>query len=87
MLTRTFTLTLFVLLASTAACTFALAEETAGQQLDHAATNVGNATRKTVRAAKDKTCELVDGKVSCLGKKIKHKAQNAADDLNAKGQN
>jgi hypothetical protein len=36
--------------------------------------------KKAVREVKDKTCEMVHGKLHCTAKKIKHKTQNAIDD-------
>lgn len=39
------------------------------------------ATSKTARKVKDEVCEMVDGKMKCVGKKIKHAAQNASDNL------
>lgn len=44
------------------------------------ADEVGNAVKKSVRTAKDKTCEMINGKMQCLGKKIKHKLENASDE-------
>ncbi len=49
-----------------------------------AADGVSTSAKKAVRSAKDKTCELIDGKVSCAAKKVKHKAQNAIDDIKGK---
>ncbi len=43
--------------------------------------DVKKGTKKAARKVKDKTCELVDGKMSCAGKKLKHKAQNVGDDI------
>lgn len=39
------------------------------------------AAKKTARKVKDEVCEMVDGKMKCVGKKIKHAAQNAADNV------
>jgi hypothetical protein len=52
-----------------------------GNDAKHAANDVKKTAKKTARSVKDKTCEMVDGKLSCAGKKLKHKAQNAADDV------
>jgi len=35
--------------------------------------------KKAARAAEDKTCELVNGKMECAAKKVKHSIQNGAD--------
>ena len=47
--------------------------------VSQAADDAGNSVKKTYRNAKDKTCEMVNGKMQCLGKKIKHKIENASD--------
>ena len=47
--------------------------------VSHTADEAGNSVKKTYRNAKDKTCEMVNGKMQCLGKKIKHKMENASD--------
>jgi hypothetical protein len=39
------------------------------------------AAAKTSRKVKDEVCEMVDGKMKCVGKKIKHAAQNAGDNI------
>ncbi len=40
--------------------------------------------RKNARALKDKSCELVNGKMECAGKKLKHKAENLGDEVKDK---
>lgn len=37
--------------------------------------------KSTYRDAKDKVCEMIDGKMKCVAKKIKNKALNMADKL------
>ncbi len=55
----------------------------AGSAFAETAHNQVLEAKKDVKAginnAKDKGCELVNGKMQCLGKKIKHKAENAGD--------
>ena len=41
-------------------------------------------TKKAVRKVKDKTCTMVNGKMECAAKRIKHKAENAADEVRDK---
>jgi uncharacterized protein YjbJ (UPF0337 family) len=36
-------------------------------------------TKKTVREVQDKTCEMINGKMECAAKKVKHSIQNGAD--------
>ena len=43
--------------------------------------NTKKLARKQTRNLKDQTCELVNGKMECTAKKLKHKAENAADVL------
>lgn len=40
--------------------------------------------KKGTRAAKDEVCEMVNGKMECVAKKVKHKMQNAADSVGTK---
>ncbi|MFN7727923.1 MAG: DUF1328 domain-containing protein [Bdellovibrio sp.] len=42
--------------------------------------DVKKVTKKTIRKVKDKTCEMVNGKMECKAKKMKHKAQDAGDE-------
>jgi hypothetical protein len=40
--------------------------------------------KKTARKVDDKTCEMVNGKMECAGKKVKHGVQNAGDEVKDK---
>jgi hypothetical protein len=69
------------------ALVFALAprlarSEDLGTATRNTAHDVKKSVRKNSRDVKDKTCELVHGKLECAGKKLKHKAENVGDDLN-----
>lgn len=72
-----------VLLATTlvGAFTFnhAYADETVKEKMSEAGNDTKRATKKAVRKVKDETCEMVNGKMKCVGKKIKHATQNAGD--------
>lgn len=57
----------------------AAAEETTGEKVKNVANKTEDKIKETYRNAADKGCEMIDGKMKCLGKKIKHKAQTAAD--------
>lgn len=41
-------------------------------------------SKKTYRKAKDKTCELINGKMECKAKELKHEMQNAVDEIQDK---
>ena len=60
------------------------AEETVLEKTEVATDKISNSAKKAYRSAQDKGCEMVDGKLQCLGKKIKHKAQNLSDDAATK---
>ena len=49
------------------------------------AETVGNdmkvSAKKGVRNIKDKTCEMINGKMECAAKKVGHKIQNATDEV------
>lgn len=59
-------------------------EETISEKAGEAASDTGKAVKKGTRAVKDKTCHMVKGKMQCAGEKVKHKAQNAADEIEDK---
>lgn len=69
-------LSLVVLLC---ASSVTFAEETVIEKGETAINKGVDNTKKTYRAAKDKACETVNGKLKCVGKKLKHKAENAQD--------
>lgn len=48
------------------------------------AQDLNKGVKKNARALKDKTCELVNGKMECAGKKLKHKAENLGDEVKDK---
>lgn len=58
-----------------------MADETVKEKAHEAAHDTKRAAKKTARKVKDKTCEMVNGKMECAGKKIKHSAQNAGDKI------
>ncbi len=60
------------------------AEETLAEKTAATATKAKNATKRGVRAAQDEVCEMINGKMECVGQKVKHKAQNAVDATGAK---
>jgi hypothetical protein len=59
-------------------------EGNVSQTAKEGVSDVKKTVRKGVRKSKDKTCELVNGKMECAAKKLKHKAQNVGDDINDK---
>ena len=48
------------------------------------ARDTGKMAKKKWRAAKDKGCEMVNGKMDCTVKKLKHKGENIKDEVNDK---
>lgn len=70
------------LLASASIMTVAHAEE---KTLKEKTVEVGRDTKRgvknTVREVKDKTCELVNGKMECAAQKVKHSAQRVGDKI------
>lgn len=56
-------------------------DDTLKEKTEEAANDTKRAAKKAVRKAKDETCEMVDGKMKCVGKKMKHAAQNAGDKI------
>jgi uncharacterized membrane protein YtjA (UPF0391 family) len=57
----------------------AFAEETVKSDAKELGNDVKRGTNKAVRTVKDKTCEMINGKMECAVKKAKHSIQNGAD--------
>lgn len=49
------------------------------ERTDEATADMGRGIRRTSREVKDKTCELVNGKMECAARKVKHSIQNGVD--------
>ena len=60
------------------------AEETLLEKANIVTEKTTNSVKKTVKKVQDKGCELVDGKMQCLGKKIKHKVEALSEDAATK---
>jgi hypothetical protein len=58
--------------------------KTAVEKTEAAKNDVVNSTKKTIRTAKEKGCRLIHGKMECLGKKVKNRAQNLSDKTQSK---
>ena len=55
------------------------AEETLKEKAKETGRDMSRGAKKMGREVKDKTCELVNGKMECAAQKVKHGVQNAAD--------
>lgn len=74
---------LFILLPTTSS----FAEETtATGKIKEVGRDTKTGIKKGARAVQDETCEMINGKMECMGKKLKHKAQNAIDDIKDKSE-
>lgn len=62
----------------------ARAESELKEDMKEGMDDVKKSARKQTRAVKDKTCELVNGKMECAGKKLKHRAQDLGDEVKDK---
>lgn len=54
-------------------------DDTVKEKVVEAGKDSKRAMKKGARKVKDETCEMVNGKMKCVGKKIKHGAQNVGD--------
>jgi F0F1-type ATP synthase membrane subunit b/b' len=67
---------------------FANAEETKSEktveQTKETGRDLKKNAKKTWRHTKDEACEMVNGKLECDGKKMKHKMQNGVDEMKDK---
>ena len=79
-----------IFLASVVSITFcsgistSFASETMGEKANEMGQDVKKASKKSVRAVKDKTCEMMNGKMECMAKKMGHKMENGADEVKDK---
>lgn len=55
------------------------AEETTLEKIETGSNKAADSAKKTYRKAKDKVCEMVNGKMKCVEKKIKGKVENLKD--------
>lgn len=60
------------------------AEETAVEKAEVMKDKAVNTTKRGYRSVKDKACEMVNGKMECVAKKVGSKAKNLTDDAEAK---
>ena len=73
----------FAISASTVSIV-AHAETTAGEKIQEGAEDAGKNVKKGYRNVKDKACEMINGKLECVGKKAMNKARNAKDEIKDK---
>jgi len=60
------------------------ADETVGEKVGEVVDDTKKVAKKGYRKAKDGACEMINGKMECAGKKLKHKAQNTGDEIKDK---
>lgn len=60
------------------------AEETQKEKLETSINEATDETKKVLRRADDKICEMVNGKMKCVGRKIMHKVKNVSDKVETK---
>jgi len=56
-----------------------MATEAVKHKVQEAGHDAKRSANKAGRAVKDKTCEMVNGKMECAAQKVKHSMQNGAD--------
>ena len=61
------------------AVTSSFAEESTMEKAETVKNNAVDSVKKTTRDVKDKTCEMINGKMECVAKQVKHSAQDAMD--------
>ncbi len=55
------------------------AEETNLEKAETVKNKAVDSVKNTARDVKDKTCEMINGKMECVAKQVKHTGQNAMD--------
>lgn len=63
---------------------FSHADETVGEKVEEGAKDMKKGAKKAWRNTKDETCEWINGKMECAGKKVKNKAKNVGDEVKDK---
>ncbi len=58
---------------------YSFGDESLKSKAKEAERDTSRAMRKGGRAVKDKTCEMINGKMECAAQKVKHSVQNGAD--------
>ncbi|MBS1968844.1 MAG: hypothetical protein JSU04_00965 [Bdellovibrionales bacterium] len=74
-------------LAIACALAFAIkasAEESTLEKTEAVANKATDSVKESYRDVKDKTCEMVNGKIHCVGKKIMNKAKTLGDKTETK---
>ena len=69
---------------STSFSVIASAVETATEKVETATNKGTDKVKKGYRKAKDEACEMGNGKMSCMGKKVKHGIENGTDAMKTK---
>lgn len=59
----------------------AMANDSLKTKANEAMNDTKRGVQKAGRAVKDKTCEMINGKMECAAQKVKHSIQNTADSL------
>ncbi len=62
----------------------AFAEETTMEKAETGVNQAADSVKDTYREAKEKGCEMVNGKMECAAKKLKHKGQKLKDKVDTK---
>jgi hypothetical protein len=62
------------------------AETTTAEKVEAEGREAKTSVKKAGRKASDEGCEMVNGKMQCLGKKAKHKMENAKDSAKNKAE-
>jgi hypothetical protein len=57
------------------------AADSVKHEAKEAAHDTKKSAKKAYRSAKDKTCEMVNGKLECAAKSVKHKTENTVDEV------
>lgn len=70
--------------ALTVAAPIASSAESVTENVKEMGRDVKKNTKEGYRAMKDKACELVNGKLECLGDRAKHRAQDAGGEIKDK---
>jgi hypothetical protein len=72
------------LVIAAAIAAFASSTAIAADAVTETGRDVSKNAKKAGRDVQDATCNMVNGKMECAGKKAKHKIQNATDEVKDK---
>jgi hypothetical protein len=74
-------LSIYILVVATGLGMTTVAEETTIEKAETGTNKATDKVKSSYRNVEDRACEMINGKMECAGKKIKHKIKNGSDEI------